>query len=136
MVLVTGFLSHAQVSDAKLDSMQNVMSIPNCDEREASYPGGQPAWLRYVVNKIRLPNNINTIISLAKLRFQVTESGVVRRIKMVEGDPAVRKMFVRIVRQSGKWLPAMRDGRAVKSYTTIQVRYCLLGGFDESVKTE
>jgi protein TonB len=89
-------------------------------EIESQYPGGTAAWLRYLNHNFRYPQDaINSEIQgTVTVQFIVDKDGNVSDVEVVGGpeEGGLREEAMRVIRQSGKWLPAIQNGRQVKSY--------------------
>ncbi len=87
-------------------------------EIESSYPGGDEMWKRFLVRNFHFPGNTdNTDLKIAVLvEFLVDEQGNVSRVQAISGPAEFREEAIRVVKKSGKWNPAIQNGRAVKSY--------------------
>lgn len=93
--------------------------------QQPRYPGGEAAWMRYLVKHVRIPDSVDSQYSTAIMKFMVNRDSSVSDVQMLTGDTALKEMFIRIVLQSGKWQPALQGGRTVNSYTTLRITYCL-----------
>ena len=122
------------------DNRKDVISILNkekSDEEEiflhvqieSTYPGGLGAWARYL-NK-NLANNypekaINeSIQGKVLIQFVVDKEGNVSDVKAVSGPEELREAAIKVIRQSGKWIPAVQNGRNVKSYKMQPISFQL-----------
>lgn len=89
-------------------------------EIESEYPGGFAAWLRYLNKNFRYPENAltNEIQGTVVVQFIVDKDGNVSDVEAVSGPDlgGLRQEAIRVIRQSGKWIPAIQNGRQVKSY--------------------
>ena len=89
-------------------------------EIESMYPGGAAAWLRYLNKNFRYPQDAinNEVQGTVLVQFIVDKEGNVSDVEAVSGPETggLREEAVRVIRQSGKWLPAIQNGRQVKSY--------------------
>ena len=89
-------------------------------EIESQYPGGFAAWLRYLNKNFRYPEDAlaNEIQGTVIVQFIVDKDGMVSDVEAVSGPDGggLRQEAMRVIRQSGKWLPAIQNGRQVKSY--------------------
>ena len=89
-------------------------------EIESEYPGGFPAWLRYLNKNFRYPEDAlaNEIQGTVMVQFIVDKDGAVSDVEAVSGPElgGLRAEAVRVIKQSGKWIPAIQNGRQVKSY--------------------
>ena len=87
-------------------------------EIESSYPGGQAAWQRYLIKTLRYPQEAqdNEIQGAVVVQFIVDKEGVVSNVEAISGPQELRSEAVRVIQRSGKWTPAVQNGRKVKSY--------------------
>jgi len=89
-------------------------------EIESMYPGGAAAWLRYLNKNFRYPEDAitNEIQGTVVVQFIVDRDGNVSDVEAVSGPESggLREEAIRVIRQSGKWIPAIQNGRQVKSY--------------------
>ena len=117
-----------QVVQAPVETTGN-NDIPQDDENkiftkvevDASYPGGENSWRRYLSNNLdaSVPGNEGappgtyTVI----VRFIVAKDGSVSDV-VAETDHGygMEKESVRAIKKSGKWTPAIQNGRNVTAY--------------------
>ncbi|HVS98631.1 MAG TPA: TonB family protein [Puia sp.] len=89
-------------------------------EIESEYPGGIAAWLRYLNKNFRYPEDAlnNEVQGTVVVEFIVDKEGSVSDVQAVSGPTTggLREEAMRVIRQSGKWTPAIQNGRKVKSY--------------------
>jgi protein TonB len=89
-------------------------------EIESEYPGGMPAWLRYLNKNFRYPDEglNNEIQGTVMVQFIVDKEGNVSDVEAVSGptEGGLREEAMRVIRKSGLWIPAIQNGRKVKSY--------------------
>ncbi|PZR34533.1 MAG: energy transducer TonB [Azospira oryzae] len=89
-------------------------------EIDAKYPGGLPAWARFL-NK-NLANNYpqeaidNEIQGKVEIMFVVDTLGNVSNVEAVGGPKELWDAAVKVIKKSGKWEPAIQNGRRVKAY--------------------
>jgi len=87
-------------------------------EIESTYPAGMQAWLRFLSKNFRVPEEAistetgGTVI----VQFVVDKDGNVSDVQAVEGPEVLRAEAVRVIKKSGKWMPAIQNGRKVNSY--------------------
>lgn len=89
-------------------------------EIESKYPGGPQAWARFL-NKNLQPNIPqeaidNGIGGRIEVKFVVDTLGVVSDVEVTSGPKELWEMAVRVIKKSGRWEPAIQNGRKVKSY--------------------
>jgi protein TonB len=89
-------------------------------EIEASYPGGPTAWTRFLVKNLSntYPQDAvdQGIQGPVIILFIVDKEGNVSDIQAVSGPQELRDAAIRVIKKSGKWIPAEQNGRKVKSY--------------------
>lgn len=89
-------------------------------EIESKYPGGPPAWARFL-NK-NLANNYpqdaidNEIQGRVEIQFIVDTLGNVSNVEAVSGPKELWDAAIKVIKKSGRWEPAEQNGRKVKSY--------------------
>ncbi len=100
-------------------------------QKEAQYPGGQAAWKNYLTRNLRAdvptengaPSGRNYTVVVS---FVVSKDGTVSQVK-AENDPGygTAQEAVRVIQRSGKWTPAVQNGRNViyrqRQQVTFQV---------------
>ncbi len=112
-----------------VDDGKGVVEAPKKDEEdydktftkveiESEYPGGAGAWLRYLNKNFRYPQEAidNEVQGTVVVQFIVDKEGVVSDVEAVSGPQELRDEAVRVIKKSGKWTPAVQNGRQVKSY--------------------
>jgi protein TonB len=96
-------------------------------EQESQFPGGPAAWLRFLNKTLRYPDDAvnNEITGRVVVRFIVDKDGNVSDVEAVSGPEqgGLREEAVRVIKKSGKWTPAMQNGRQVKSYKQQPVTF-------------
>ncbi|WP_300597336.1 energy transducer TonB [Niabella sp.] len=94
-------------------------------EKEAQYPGD---WGRYLTTNLReevpvengaSPGNYQVIV-----QFVVDVQGNVSDVKVIK-DPGfgMGAEAVRVIKKSGKWKPAIQNGREVKAYCKLPIAF-------------
>lgn len=111
------------------DDGKGVVEAPKKDEEdydktftkveiESEYPGGSGAWARYLNKSLKYPQEAidNEIQGTVVVQFIVDKEGNVSDVEAVSGPDDLRAEAVRVIKKSGKWTPAVQNGRQVKSY--------------------
>lgn len=85
--------------------------------KEASYPGGSRAWLYFLGSELRYPEKLQRLKIEGKVivHFTIDEKGRVGNIEALSGEPILQKEAKRVIRNSGKWLPAQQNGQPIVS---------------------
>jgi len=87
-------------------------------EIESEYPGGAAAWQRYLNRNLRYPQEAidNEVQGAVVVQFIVDKEGNVSEVEAISGPQELRAEAIRVIKKSGKWTPAVQNGRQVKSY--------------------
>ena len=122
------------------DAGKGVIEAPKKDETdyeqtftkveiESSYPGGAGAWMRYLNKTFRYPQEAqdNEIQGTVVVQFIVDKEGNVSDVEAVSGpsNGGLREEAIRVIKKSGKWEPAVQNGRKVKSYKKQPITFRL-----------
>lgn len=96
-------------------------------EIESSYPGGQAAWMRFLIKTLRYPQEAQDqeIQGTVVVQFIVDKAGNVSDVEAVSGPNELRAEAIRVIKSSGKWTPAVQNGRQVKSYKKQPISFKL-----------
>ena len=96
-------------------------------EIESEYPGGTSAWQRYLNKSLRYPQDAidNEIQGTVVVQFIVDREGNVSDVEAISGASELRDEAVRVIKKSGKWTPAVQNGRQVKSYKKQPITFRL-----------
>lgn len=87
-------------------------------EIEAEYPGGAAAWQRFLNKNLRYPQELidnEEIQCSVVVQFVVDTVGNVSNVEVVSGPELLGAEAVRVIKKSGKWVPAVQGGRYVRS---------------------
>ena len=88
-------------------------------EKEAEYPGGVRAWVRYLEKNLRSPEAALSEVGKGRVevRFIVDKDGNVSDVEAISGPEqnGMREEAVRVIKKSGKWVPALQNGRYVRT---------------------
>jgi TonB family protein len=89
-------------------------------EIEAAFPGGDGVWLLYLNRNLEYPREAvqSRIQGTVFVQFIVDKEGNVSNVQAVSGpdEGGLREEAVRVIKKSGRWNPAIQNGRQVKSY--------------------
>jgi antitoxin component YwqK of YwqJK toxin-antitoxin module len=107
----------------KKDSLGMVHDV----EISAAFPGGDNAWKRYLATHLDydlsadLPASVKKFSQTVYVQFIVDTDGTITDIQITNKDyvnPRMKKAIINVIARSGKWMPAIQNGRAVKAYRT------------------
>ena len=98
-------------------------------EIESFYPNGAGAWLRYLNKTFQYPQEAvdSEIEGTVVVQFIIDRDGMVSDVHAVSGPSSggLRKEAERVIQKSGKWEPAIQNGRKVKSYKRQPITFRL-----------
>ena len=96
-------------------------------EIDASYPNGIPAWQRFLNKNLRYPQDAqdNGIQGTVVVQFVVDREGNVSQVQAISGPQELRGEAERVIRKSGKWIPAIQNARNVPSYKKQPIGFTL-----------
>ena len=87
-------------------------------EIESDYPGGFSAWKRFLERNLRFSQEAidNQIQGTVVVQFIVDRDGNVSDVQAISGPQEHYAEAIRVIKKSGKWTPAVQNGRQVKSF--------------------
>ncbi len=101
----------------------------NGDMEDASYPGGPEAWIKYLFEAVHYPSEAQDkeIQGNVVVQFKVDVDGQTSEVSAVEGPTigGLRAEAIRVVKESGKWIPAQKNGHPISSYKKQPIRFRL-----------
>jgi len=89
------------------------------DEIEASFDGGEKAWVKFIQKNITFPERANKLSKSGTVvvEFIVDAKGNVTNVEVVQSvEYSLDEEAIRIIKKSPKWNPAYMDGHNVKAY--------------------
>ncbi|MBS1948019.1 MAG: TonB family protein [Bacteroidetes bacterium] len=88
-------------------------------EVEAEYPGGQAAWADYLTKNLKYPQEAvnKSIQGTVVVQFIVGLDGSLSEITASKKvSLSLDKAAINVIKESGKWVPAMQNGKQVRSF--------------------
>jgi periplasmic protein TonB len=116
---------HAQGSSTTLPAYDTIFTKP---EKFAAYPGGDTAWSAYVKRAMKYPKKAwwDEIESEVTVKVVVDKDGYIKEARhLTTSGSGFEKEAVRIVTESGRWIPAMHRGRPVACEGTLVIEFRL-----------
>ncbi len=109
--------------DIKTDSSAPLRKV----EVEAEYPGSAQAWIKYLTKTLKYPDEAvnNEVQGSVIVEFVVNEDGSLTDIHAISGPTELRKESIRVITESGKWVPARDWGAIVASYHKQPINFKL-----------
>lgn len=95
---------------------------------ESAYPGGRAAWERFLHKNLHYPQQAqdDEIEGMVVVQFVVDLEGNVSQVQAISGPPELRDEAIRVIKKSGKWTPAIQNGRQVPSYKKQPIGFQLM----------
>jgi TonB family protein len=116
------YLADSAMSYLCYDEMGNPQ-VKNCVyEQEASFPGGDDKWRKYLAKKLtaaKYPKEYyqGRISGIAVIQFIVDINGELQNIKVIQSvHPELDQIAMNVIRNSPKWNHAIQYNRPVKAY--------------------
>jgi N-acetylmuramoyl-L-alanine amidase len=96
-------------------------------EFEADYPGGQAGWTKYLIKSLHYPREAikKELAGMVVVQFIVDTKGKISDVKAISGPKELQAESVRVIKQSGRWLSAVQNGKKVKAYKKQSITYKL-----------
>ncbi len=119
-LILSGLSSLAQVT-RQPDTTQAKLTGFTAVETEASYPGGNVAWIKYLEKKLDADVPVKNKAPVGKytafVRFIVSKDGSVSNVTPVtKYGYGMEEEVVRVIEGSGKWVSAIQNGKPVNAY--------------------
>jgi len=102
-------------------------SIINADvEQESSFPGGQTGWQRFLIKNLRYPNRAMDLrmSGSVSVMFIVDQNGKINDPLLAKSvEYSLDEEILRLISISPNWVPAMHNGKNVRSYKKQPVKF-------------
>jgi protein TonB len=110
---------------AQNDADQNKVFIKV--EIESAYPGGMNAWKRFLLKTMKYPQRAveENITGTVVVKFIVDKEGAVSNVQAISGPEALTAEAARVILSSGRWTPAIQNGKHVNSYKEQAINFQL-----------
>ena len=87
--------------------------------KRATFPGGDKAFIMYLMKNVRLPENYTEKIDVTiSVEFTIEASGKLKDLVASDGPKDLQKEAMRVIKTSGKWQPAYQGDKPVTSQRT------------------
>lgn len=120
-----GVLEGRYSEQVKSDEIFEYVEEQTEDKKHPSYPGGWPAWNSYLESNLNRPENIDTRTSGPVLmNFVVLADGTIKDITLQKssGFQEVDEEALRVLRESGKWVPGQINSLPVSMQMKLALR--------------
>ncbi|MCY7293084.1 MAG: energy transducer TonB [Ferruginibacter sp.] len=94
----------------------------------ASYPGGEIAWKKYVKKNMKYPRKAwwDAVETDIAVKLIINKEGTIDQAQHLStAGYGFEKEAVRLVLESGTWVPATYNGTAVKSEGVLKIEFRL-----------
>lgn len=97
---------------------------------DASFPGGTEAWRRFLERNldgdVPIRNGARSGQATAVVQFVVSTDGSISDIKALTNHGfGIEEEAIRVIKRSGKWIPATQYGRPVKAYRKQPITFSI-----------
>jgi hypothetical protein len=98
---------------------------------ETNFPGGQQAYNNYIMRHARFPavayeNNVQGCIYI---KFLIERDSSISNVKIYSGaGSGMDDEGLKLIKQSGKWLPSKLNGISVQTACIVPIRFILTAG--------
>ena len=113
----------SKVNESASDSSGPLKKV----EVDANYPGDAEGWKAYLFKNLKYPQAAvsNEVQGEVIVEFVVNTDGSISKVHAISGPKELRSESVRVVKESGYWVPAMNKGAKVASYKKQPIVYKL-----------
>lgn len=127
IIILSASACFAQVGQQTDTSKAPVKELAKV-ETEASYPGGNDAWKVFIEKNIQINVPLKNKAPIGKypavVEFIVDKDGAVSNVTAVtKFDYGMEDELIRVIEKSGKWSPAMQNGKPLKAYRKQPVTF-------------
>ena len=94
----------------------------------ASYPGGEVEWKKYLKKNLKYPRKAwwDEVETEIAVRLIINKDGSIEQAQHLSmAGYGFEKEAVRLVLESGKWIPAIFNGMPVKSEGVLKIEFRL-----------
>jgi periplasmic protein TonB len=98
------------------------------NERESEYPGGMAAWYAYLQKNLGYPDRAGSkdIQGIVQIYFTVNAEGGIRETYIQKSvEYSLDQEALKVIKNSGKWIPSVQNGVNKKSYKVMPVNFKL-----------
>lgn len=117
--------THEDILKEEIPSEPEIYKIV---DQNPEFPGGMDSLFRFLAENIIYPEKaqLRGIQGRVVLMFIVDESGVISNIEVVNDVAGgCSEEAVRVVKKMPKWIPGKEDGKEVKVYYTLPIKFTL-----------
>jgi Gram-negative bacterial TonB protein C-terminal len=121
---------HAQEKVTAIESAGSTNIEFTKVEEEATFPGGNAAWRKFLEKNLNgsVPSDNDAPAGLYKviIRFIIDKDGSTSGINAETKEGfGMEQEAIRVIQASGKWVPAVQNGRPIKAYRRQPISYII-----------
>lgn len=121
-------LSTLQAQNTSIDSTEDKNITYEKVEIDASYPGGIESWRDFLAKNLNASTPVMNGAPIGRynvfVQFIVTKDGEIADIKpLTRHGYGMEEEVIRIIKKTGKWNPAIQNGRPVNAYRKQPVTF-------------
>jgi len=93
-----------------------------------SFPGGETALLTYISRNMIYPKSAieSGIQGMVNLRFVIDKDGTIKNFTVIRSvDRTCDEEAIRVVKNTPKWIPGIKNGENVPVYYYLPIRFSL-----------
>ena len=110
-------------SDSAVIREDSVYHLYNVD-KTAQFPGGRDSLKYFIERNLCYPASWAELQGSVYVQFIVEKDGSISDVKVIRSlEPPWDDEAVKVVRSMPKWIPAEKDGKAVRSRFILPVRF-------------
>lgn len=124
--LISGYRSDGQQADTLQIDSKDFVAV----EEEASYPGGNAAWIKFLEKNLKADIPVKNDAPMGKYTamvvFIVDKDGSISNIKpLTNFGYGIEEEVIRVLERSGKWIPANQNGKPLKAYRKQPITFII-----------
>ncbi|MFT3704985.1 MAG: energy transducer TonB [Agriterribacter sp.] len=92
---------------------------------DAKFPGGQKAWMLHILHTTTDMNLSGPVGTDITVTFRVEETGNLTNIQSSDPKGPLRDAALEVVKTSGRWIPAYRNGKPIACELSRRITFKL-----------
>ncbi len=127
------YVAGERISVACFDEQGKPLAPDACTEKEAGFPGGVDAWIRFIQRNLKADVPVRLKAPLGQytvvVQFVVNRDGSIEDIKPITRFGfGMEEEVERMLKRSPRWLPAHQFGNNVKAYRKQPITFIVSQG--------
>jgi protein TonB len=127
LFIICTFIAKAQTADSASNTNKASLTL-NSGDIPPSFPGGIDAWNKYLAKNLRYPYDAvqNNSQGIVFVRFVIEPDGSITSPTVMRGvSKDIDAEAIKVISKSPKWNPGIQNGKPVRVYYTVPVRFSL-----------